>query len=70
MENMSKFKYVILPEHTYKVTVDDYRGNPYTFEVTGEDIALAFRREKLLDKQWDDIYNGSKETDDEKENQD
>lgn len=66
----NKFRYVIFPDGIYKVTVDDYNLEPYTFEVTGEDIAMAFRREKLLDKQWNEIYNGSKETDNEEENKD
>jgi hypothetical protein len=35
---MSKFKYVVFPENTYQVTVDDWGGQPYTFEVTGQEI--------------------------------
>ena len=53
----SKFKYTIFPENTYLVTVDDYDGNPYTFEVSGELIAAEFRREALLTRQWDEMYN-------------
>lgn len=49
---MSKFRYVIFPEGIYKVTVDDYDLNPYTFEVTGEEIAAVLRRDALLTKQW------------------
>ena len=55
------FKYIIFPEYTYKITVDDYDGNPYTFEVSGEEIAAHFRREKLLDRQMEELYNGSQE---------
>lgn len=47
----SKFKYIIFPDKTYQVTVEDYDLNPYTFEVTGEHIAEVLRREALLDRQ-------------------
>ena len=57
----NKFRYIIFPENIYKITVDDYDGNPYTFEVSGEDIALHFRREKLLDRQFDELYNDDEE---------
>jgi hypothetical protein len=52
----NKMKYVIFPDGTYRVTVDDWDGNPYTFEVTGEEIAANFRREKLLDKAFEGMY--------------
>lgn len=58
---MSKFRYVIFPDGIYQVTVQDYGLEPYTFEVTGEEIAQSFRREKLLDRQFDQLYNGSQE---------
>lgn len=58
---MSKFRYVIFEDGIYRVTVEDYDLNPYTFEVTGKEIAEHFRREKLLDKQWNEIYNSSQE---------
>ena len=51
----SKFKYWIVPENMYQITVKDYDGNPYTFEVSGEQIAAEFRREALLVKQWNEI---------------
>ena len=60
----SKFRYVIFPDGVYQVTVLDYNLEPHTFEVTGEEIAESFRREKLLDKHWDQLYNGSQEEDD------
>jgi hypothetical protein len=53
----NKMKYVIFPEGAYQVTVDDWEGKPYTFEVTGEEIAASFRREKLLDRAFENIYN-------------
>ena len=57
----SKFKYIIFDDHIYQITVDDYDGNPYTFEVSGEFIAAEFRREALLTRQWDEMYNGQYE---------
>ena len=57
----SKFKYVIFPENAYQVTVDDYDGEPYTFEISGEEIADHFRREMLLDRQWNLLYNNEQE---------
>jgi hypothetical protein len=57
----NKFKFLIFPEQTYQITVDDYDGNPYTFEVSGEEISAHFRREKLLDRQMEELYNGSQE---------
>ena len=57
----SKFKYVIFPEHVYQITIDDYDGNPYTFEVTGRRMAEEFRREVLLDRQWNELYNNTQE---------
>lgn len=53
----SKMRYIIFEDGIYKITVDDYDGNPYTFEVTGEEIAASFRREKLLDRQMKELYN-------------
>lgn len=53
----NKFKYTIFPENIYLVTVEDWDLNPYTFEISGEEIANALRREKLLDKAWTEIYN-------------
>lgn len=52
----NKMKYIIFPEGTYVVTVDDYEGKPFTFEISGEDIANHFRREKLLDRQFENMY--------------
>lgn len=63
----SKFRFIIFPEHIYKVTVDDYDGNPYTFEVSGKAIAEQFRREALLTRQWDELYNDTQGDDNEKE---
>lgn len=63
---MSKFKYVIFAENIYQVTVDDWDGKPYTFEVTGQEIADSFRREKLLDRAFDQMYNSNQENDDRK----
>jgi hypothetical protein len=57
----SKFRYIIFEDNIYQITVDDYDGNPYTFEVSGEEIAAHFRREKLLDRQMEDLYNGQYE---------
>jgi hypothetical protein len=51
----SKFKYWIVPENMYQITVKDYDDNPYTFEVSGEQIAAEFRREALLVRQWNQI---------------
>ena len=58
---MSKFRYVIFPDNIYKITVDDYDGKPYTFEVSGEAIAMHLRREALLDKEWNEPYNDPEE---------
>lgn len=52
---MGKFRYVIFNDGIYQITVDDYDGNPYTFEVSGEEIGQAFRRERLLDKIMSEI---------------
>lgn len=57
----SKFRYIIFNDNIYQITIDDYDGNPYTFEVFGEEIAAHFRREKLLDRQMEDLYNGQYE---------
>jgi len=57
----TKFRYIIFEDNIYQITVDDYDGNPYTFEVSGEEIAAHFRREKLLDRQMEDLYNGQYE---------
>ena len=57
----SKFRYTIFPENIYLVTVEDWDLNPYTFEISGEDIAAALRREKLLDRAWNQIYNETQE---------
>lgn len=57
----SKFRYIIFNDNIYQITIDDYDGNPYTFEVSGEEIAAHFRREKLLDRQMEDLYNGQYE---------
>jgi hypothetical protein len=54
---------VIFPDNIYQITVDDYDGKPYTFEVSGEAIAQEFRREVLLTKQWTEIYNEIKNGD-------
>ena len=51
----TKFKYWIVPENMYQITVDDYDGNPYTFEMSGKQIAAEFRREALLVRQWNQI---------------
>ena len=56
-----KFKFPIFPERIYSITVEDYDGAPYTFEVSGQMIADEFRREALLTKQWDELYNSDKE---------
>jgi hypothetical protein len=61
---MGKFKYIIFSDNTYQVTVDDWSGEPYTFEVTGQEIADSFRREKLLDRAFDELYNVDKENHD------
>ena len=61
---MSKFKYIIFPENTYCITVDYWDGKPYTFEVTGQNIADSFRREKLLDRAFDQMYNSGEENHD------
>ena len=47
---ISKFRYWIVPENIYQITVDDYDGNPYTFEISGEKISAILRREALLDR--------------------
>jgi hypothetical protein len=60
----NKFRYIIFPDGVYQVTVDDYDGEPYTFEITGEEIAQHFRREKLLDRQLEDMYNSDQEEND------
>lgn len=55
----SKFKYIIFSDNNYLITVDDYDDEPYTFEVSGEEIAAHFRREKLLDRQMEGLYNST-----------
>jgi beta-xylosidase len=35
---VSKFKYLLFPEHKYIVTLKDFDGNQFTIEITGEDI--------------------------------
>lgn len=62
----SKFKYIIFSDNIYQVTVDDWDGKPYTFEVTGQEISDSFRREKLLDRAFDQLYNSNQENDDRK----
>lgn len=57
----NKFKYTIFPENIYLVTVEDWDLNPYTFEISGEEIGAALRREKLLDRAWNQIYNETQE---------
>lgn len=54
---------MIFPDNIYRITVDDYDGNPYTFEISGEAIGMHLRREALLDKQWNEIYNEEKNGD-------
>lgn len=56
----SKFRYIIFPDGMYQVTIEDYDGKPYTFEISGEAIATHLRREALLDKQWAEQYNEEK----------
>ena len=51
----SKFRYWIVPENIYQITVDDYDGNPYTFEISGSEIRAELRREALLKKQLSQI---------------
>ena len=62
----SKFKYIVFSDNVYQVTVDDWDGKPYTFEVTGQEISDSFRREKLLDRAFDQLYNSNQENDDTK----
>lgn len=57
----SKFKYTIFPENVYLVTVEDWDLNPYTFEISGEEIANALRRDKLLDRAFETMYNETQE---------
>lgn len=52
---MSKFKFSIFPDRLYQITVDDWNGEPYTFEVSGEEIQNTLRREALLEKAFDAI---------------
>ena len=52
-----KMKYVIYPEHPYLITVEDYDGKPYTFEISGAAIAAHLRTEALLTKEWGEEYN-------------
>lgn len=59
--SMSKFKYIIDPQNIYKITVEDYDGSPYTFEISGEAIVAELRREALLTKQWETMYNSDYE---------
>ena len=47
---IDKFKYPIFPDRKYSVTVDDWEGKPYTFDVAGEDIIGALRRDALLQR--------------------
>ena len=58
----NKMKYVIFPDGNYLVTVDDWDGKPYVFEVSGAAIAAHLRREALLtrelDEQYNDVMNG------------
>lgn len=49
---MSKFNFLIFSDRAYQVTVDDWDGKPYTFEVSGQEIEDALRRDALLDKAW------------------
>jgi hypothetical protein len=53
----NKMKYVIFPDGNYLVTVEDYDGKPYTFEVSGAAIAAHLRTEALLTREWDEQYN-------------
>lgn len=50
-----KFRYIIFPDNIYQITVEDYDLNPYTFEVTGEEIAAVLRRQALLDRQFEQL---------------
>lgn len=52
---MSKFKFPIFPDRVYQVTVDDWDGKPYTFEVSGKEIGDALRREALLERAFEDM---------------
>ncbi len=50
-----KFRYVIFPDRVYTL---DYDGEP--FDVTGEEIIAAFRREAMLEtifRDWEDDGN-------------
>ena len=51
---MSKFKFILFPEHTYILTFDDYDGKPFSVEVPGKDIVARLRREHALDKFLED----------------
>lgn len=52
---IDKFKYPIFPDRKYSVTLDDWAGEPYTFDVVGEDIIAALRRDALLQRAFEDL---------------
>lgn len=58
---MSKFKFPIFPDRVYQVTVDDWDGNPYTFEVSGKEIQDTLRRDALLERAFKSLYLESTE---------
>lgn len=60
---MGKFRYLIFPEQTYQVTVDDWDLKPYTFEITGEEIMAQLRRGALLERAMKDWNVDGKEKD-------
>lgn len=54
---MSKFKFPIFSDRIYQVTVDDWDGRPYTFEVSGKEIGDTLRREALLERAFTELYD-------------
>ena len=51
----SKFQYQIFSDRVYTITVDDWDGEPYSFNVTGAEIEDAMRRDALLERAFESI---------------
>jgi hypothetical protein len=52
---VNKFKYLLFPEHTYILTFDDFRGKPFSVEVSGGEILAKLRREYALERVLQDL---------------
>lgn len=56
-KHMNTFRYVIMPDRTYTLILEDYDGHTFDYEVSGDEILATFRRGAILEKQLEMFDN-------------